>query len=266
MKKALTPPRARLRPLTGLGTLVPGPRRRVPLALAVLPLFLVPLLLFGSWDYLPWASRDVSGSTLVGERSLACKRLVIAPDVSGSMRESVAAREASLRQLIAWLPANLKDPRDKVAIVEFAHTASVTLAPTDVSRLGSGVTPAPGGAKDGYYTSLEPVLAAIDAFPQTECETALILLSDAQLILSDDGARQVGLPSSSGEGRDLLIAHGIHDLRLLVPDPAMEVPSEWTTAFPMSKPVTFNGLDADESALVIARAIGDLTGQELARK
>jgi hypothetical protein len=226
---------------------------------------LLPLLLLAGWigwrtaGPHPTPATAVAASTLdryhlVGARGPTCLRLVIGLDVSGSMRDFAAARDAALTQLIAWAKTNLRGD-DEVAIVDFALDAAVRLPPTRRDAiLGGGGTPL---VNDGRDTLLTPALAVADTFPPSQCDAILLLLSDAQI--SD-------LPADDAGGRRLLRDHKLHDVRLLVPGDGIEVYGGWSLAFPAAAPVRFDGSDTDSTALAFGRTVASLTGQRLEQR
>ncbi|SHN44436.1 hypothetical protein [Cryptosporangium aurantiacum] len=251
-------------------TLAPGPRfgrsprlgepnRRFRLALIAL-LLLVPLLwlLFTSCQSEEEnGTAPVSGAlgdyALEGRRGPECLRLTLMVDSSGSMQDYAGARDAALNRLVPWLAKNLRDS-DELAVIDFAQTANVRLPPTAARSVGSA--PGAPAVADGGGTLLAPALAEVDRFPASKCDTAVLLLSDAQV--SD-------LPLGEPAGRTLLQQHDVSDIELLVPGHAIDVPAGWTTAFPAAQPRKFDGYDPDATAVAIGRTVAELTGQQLAR-
>lgn len=223
------------------------------------PLIVLCLLGLGGWqlfrDRGPAASPpDLLSSVLIGPRDAACLRLAIGMDVSGSMAEFATARDAALSQLQQWAakPDTLRDD-DQIAIVDFAFEAKTRLPPVPVAH---SALPAANAVPDGQATLLRPLLGRIKEFPAVKqpCDTVLILFSDAQL--SD-------LPATPAEGISLLRGAGVREVRFLVPGTKIQVPGEWSQAFPSARPIRFDGLNAGETALTIGRTIADLTRQEL---
>ncbi len=223
------------------------------------PLVLALLLGVAAWqmaDDLATSSSDGSilSYALEGPRGHVCLRLAIGMDVSGSMADFSHARDSALDQLQQWArrPNTLRAD-DEIAIVDFAFEAKTRLPPTPVAD--SSVT-AQQPVDDGNATLVRPMLEAVAALPVSSpaCDTVLILLSDAQV--SD-------LPGTPAEGAEMLRNSGVHDVRLLVPGEAIEVPNVWTRAFPGAPPLRFDGLDGEETALTIGKTIAELTRQRL---
>src|SRR5262249_41992342 len=109
-------------------------------------------------------------------------------------------------------------------------------------------------AADGPLTLVGPVLDAIDGFPATRCDTAAVLVSDAQI---------ADLPGTAASGQAMLVAHQIHDIRLLVPGAGISVDPVWGVAFPAAPPRVFDGRDPDATGLALGQTIVDLTHRRL---
>ena len=222
--------------------------------LYALPLLLA-LLIAACWYLWPTggsASGPLSGYRASGARDeLNCLRLVVGVDVSGSMRDFAVPRDDALSQLFKWVKKNLR-PDDQVAIVDFAAVAKIRMRPTQVAQLG-GLPPS-AAPRDGYYTYFQPILTAIDQFPRTSCDTALVLISDAQLI---------DLPATAAAGRQMLLDHHVGKIRLLVPGAAIQVGPTWTKGFPSAAPYVFDGTNAQATGLALGHTVVGLTGQSL---
>lgn len=231
----------------------PGSRSR----LYALPVLLAALIAAGTYLW-PAGHKDAPGVLSAyqagGARDdMNCLRLVIGVDVSGSMSDFSVPRDNALTQLFDWVrTGNNLRPDDELAIVDFARVARTRMPPTQVDDLGS--LPPPVGAADGQYTNLRPVLTRIGAFPRTTCDTALALISDAQL---ND------LPRSAAEGRQLLVGYRVDKIRLLVPGTGIQVYQEWARGFPSAVPQVFDGLDAEATGLALGHMVVGLTGQSL---
>ncbi len=177
-------------------------------------------------------------------RTVKCARVILAIDQSNSMSGYTAARDNALQQLVEWGSRNL-GKRDQIAVVDFAGEAGVRLPPTGVralSRIGPAVSLAGG-------SEYRPILDVVGTFPPTSCKSALVLLSDGDL---------EHLPADASESGTVFRTAGVKFQRLLVPDRSIRVPAAWSTAFPNGKPVFVNGLDPDETALIIGETIAKI--------
>ncbi|MBO3089479.1 hypothetical protein [Cellulomonas dongxiuzhuiae] len=242
---------ASARHLGDLAPLSTARRRRWPLALLLVGALLAAV---AWWDAVrPPAS--LAESTLVGARGPACVRLVVAEDVSGSMSEFAAARRSALAELVAWAPRNLR-ANDELVVLGFAGSTDVPWGPWTVADL-PGAPGRTGGAAVADGTLLGPVTSAVAQLPPAACDTLLVLLSDAQL---------GDLPADEVQGLQVLTDAGIHDLRLLVPTAAIDVPGEWADVFPSAPPVVVDGTDVAATGLTVARMIAQVTDQEVVRR
>lgn len=221
----------------------------------MLLLVLLTGLLWLAWWALPSGDRVLADRYLAGARGPACVRVVVAVDGSGSMTDYAAARDAALVQLLAWSARNLRED-DELAVVDFAATAADRLPVTAARALGNGAVPAAAPIDTGS-TLLAPVLTAIGAQAPSRCDRALMLLSDGQL---------GDLPTDEAGGRAALAAHDVRDLALLVPGTSIDVPAEWSTAFPYAPPLRFDGHDPDATAVAFGEAVAAITGQTLATR
>jgi hypothetical protein len=251
-------------PLDGPVALQPLPhpgRRRVlkGVALATVPLLLVAL----AWCYRP-KPPVFEHLALVGPRSPVCVRMAIVNDVSGSMQDFAQARERALARLLPWAAAQLRDD-DQLAVVDMAENAATKIAPTAIAQVRGGIVSGSAATHDGRYTWLDPVLNQIRGWGPTNCDTGLVLISDAQLVRSARSDQDyTPLPASSGEGRSLELGNHLHSLQLLVPSHDIKVPGTWVTAFPEAMPWFFDGLDETETDEALAHATARLTGQTVA--
>jgi hypothetical protein len=177
--------------------------------------------------------------------------LIIANDESGSMTKFAGPREDALSALLDWAPRNLLSS-DQLAVITFAGTASVTIAPTNIGAQVVRQQPEPLAQR----TNFTPVLAAVGRMPTTSCTTAVVLLSDG---LFDD------LPADDGAGRAALRAAGVDQLYFLVPGKDIEYEPRWPRLFPYAPAVQFDGSSSDETALSIGRTLAAITGQRLTR-
>ena len=232
----------------------PGARRGPALPpwlgrLLLVPLLLALLGLLPAWALLrPPAA--LAEAWLTGARGPGCLRLVIASDLSGSMTDLQEPRDRAVAQLLGWAPANLR-ANDEVAVVSFAGDTRTNLAPTPVDRLTDPVPDAPGANS----TRLAPLLAAVQAFPDTRCRTALLILGDG--VFED-------LPGSEADATASLFAAGVDEIALLVPGQT-EVSPTWRERYPAAPPRVFDGLNPDATGLAIAEQLARFTGQQLTR-
>lgn len=211
----------------------------------------------GAWGRLRTALHPptLSSLTLRGARSAAAVRLVIANDVSGSMSEFAAAREAAIDALVAWAPANLR-PTDEIGVIEFAEEARWTLRPATVHHLAlmGAVRESTGLAGGG--TALLPVVDRVCNLGAHPGRLSVWLLSDGEY---------PDYPSSVEAGRRLLQDAGVDSLPLLIPSRAAHAPTEWRDTFPDEASLSFDGLDPEATALAFALALAGVTGQRLVR-
>jgi hypothetical protein len=230
------------------------PKSKVPYLLLLVPVLIALLGALAGWHIANAGNtpKVLASYRAAGPRDEAnCLRIVLGVDVSGSMSDFSDARDDALVQLFAWLKKNLR-PDDEVAIIDFAAVANVRMQPAQVASL-RGLPPA-FGATDGTYTYFDPVLTDIGEFMPTSCDTALLLLSDAQLI---------DLPGSRAAGQQLLRHYHVDRIRLLVPGAAIQVGSGWVNGFPAAVPLVFDGLDPEATGLALGKTIVGLTGQTL---
>lgn len=236
------------RPLRRARLLTPTTGNRWATILLALLVLLIPT---ASWA---WANHDTGPTTLTqavltGQRGPACQRIVLAADVSGSMIDYTTARDNALSAYLAWAPTNLRSD-DQLAVLEFSGTAGWTRTPSPIT---DPTNPGPHPTLTGG-TALTPVLELIAALPPSTCDTALLLISDAQI---------PDLPTDPATGRDSLTTAHVHDIGLLVPSPAINIPSSWTVAYPAATPIIFDGLNPDTTGIALATATAHLTGQTL---
>lgn len=200
-----------------------------------------------------WASKHSTTNSLndvrlVGARGPACLRLVIADDISGSMQNFASARNAAVDEMRHWARRNLR-PDDQIGVLQFAVNAGWQAGPGKTTP-----SPAAGTVHDGTFTYLDPVLNLVRALPSTRCDTALVLVSDAQL---------ADLPGDPSTGNSVLRTAHVHDLFLLVPGQSISVPKAWTTAFPEAAPVRFDGTNSAATGLTFGHVVAALTRQQL---
>jgi len=235
---------------------LPGTGDRRPWAVAALAALILAVALVG-WQRHSQPTA-LAGWALAGPRGPACLRLIVAHDVSGSMSDYSASRELALASLLQWAPENLRDT-DSIGVLDFAGAATAVRGPQKVEDLASHGSSSllRSGSPDVSDTALEPALTAVGALPGSSCDTVLLLLSDGAA--SD-------LPATAEAALTALQDSDVHDVVLLVPSRGIDVPSEWSRAFPTARPLAFDGRDADATAVAIGRAIAEITDQELRRR
>jgi hypothetical protein len=163
------------------------------------------------------------------------------------------ARDNALQQLLDWSRDNLRK-RDQIGVIDFAGNAAVRQSPTSAKKTVQIGASSPLLFAGSNY---QPVLEQLAAFPKTSCKTALVLLSDGDL---------QDLPADSSAGQQTLRTSGIDFQRLLIPDATATAPQTWQTAFPVrGKGVNVDGLDADDTARVIAETVATIVDTKLVR-
>ena len=214
----------------------------------IIPLLLVAAALATALA-LPSQPDHISDVALTGPRGPACERIIMANDTSGSMSEYTIAREAALTQFLQWAPANLRAD-DEVGVIDFSGHAEWSRTPTRIGEPAVLIHTTPADS-----TALTPIIELLAALTGSTCDTTLVLLSDAQY---------PDIPRPD-DARALLTRADLHDIVLLVPDPDINVPTEWTQAFPTAPPIRFDGTNPDATALAIAEVTATITGQQLTR-
>ncbi len=229
----------------------PDTDRFVQLAKSLIALLLVALVAGLLWWKLWRPPRSLDDVFLTGPRGPVCLRLLAVSDRSGSMSDFAPARERAVQRFLGWAQANLR-PDDEVGVLEFASEAAWSRVPTPVS---AGVAAYRNSDSNvGGGTELAPVVGALKALPRSQCDTAVVLLSDAQIN---------GLPADETAARGLLQDLDVHDLALLVPDRRIQVYPGWLQLFPYATPEAFDGLDDAQTGVVLAQQVALLTGQGL---
>lgn len=191
---------------------------------------------------------------LRGARPAAPVRLVIARDVSGSMTQYAAAREAALDELVAWAPANLR-PTDEIGVLDFADSAEWAQRPSTVHHLAT-FGPRRRPTHLGGGTAWRPVIDRVAALGDHPGLTSLWLVSDGEY---------PDYPANTDAARRLLVDAGVTLMPLLIPSPAAVVPDVWLDVFPDHPALSFEGLDAHATAVAFAHTLAAVTGQRLVR-
>jgi len=197
----------------------------------------------------------LSELALRGARPAAPVRLVIARDVSGSMTQFAAAREAALDELVAWAPSNLR-ATDQLGVLDFAEDARWALRPTSVADLAvHGARRRPTNL-DGGGTAWRPVLDRVQALGDHPGRVSLWLVSDGEY---------PDYPESADAAQRRLLDAGVQSMPLLVPSQSAVIPDAWLDVFPGQPSVSFEGLDGPATAVAFAHALAAVTGQRLVR-
>lgn len=199
------------------------------------------------------AADDLTRQALVGPRPLTCERIVVLPDVSGSMTGYAKVREDALATLAAWAPSNLRKD-DQLAVVRWADTAAVDAPPTDVSGITSE-TFTPGTVDVGRGNDIVPSVEDVADMPDTSCHTSLIYISDGEVTTPADRVRL-----------DAAVRAGAIDAVSLVLPTSGTAPSYWLELFPYSMTFQADPNDAQQTARALGQAIASATGQQLALK
>ncbi|WP_448625643.1 vWA domain-containing protein [Geodermatophilus sp. URMC 64] len=197
------------------------------------------------------APARLGDAQLGGDRALtgrAC--VVLASDLSGSMRQFAQDRREALHDLLDFSRRVLR-PDDVVLVVTYADTMAVALPPTQVGDLPAGDLPEPDPGTDG--TALTPVLqGTAELLAGQHCAaTGLAGVTDG--LLQDHAAT---LDAAVREA-------GVAQVHLLVPGGSGR-------PGPLSSPLLddiqvghFRPGDTEELGLAYGRLLALLTGQEL---
>lgn len=243
------------RRLLGRGTLgASRDPRRLPLALLAAALLTATTL--GIWALATPRPARLAQYALTGARGPACLRIILANDVSGSMTNYSPAREAALRQLVAWAPSQLRAD-DELGVLDFAGSARWVQTPRPIGEITApDATIPPGTEPNAADTNWAPVIDLVAALAPTTCQTSVWFLSDAQY---------ADYPPDTDQARTRLVRAAIHDTPLLVPATNITVADLWLQRFPAATPERFDGNDPNASALTYATQLAHLTGQHLTR-
>ena len=106
----------------------PRPRRWLSWSAGALAAMLIVLAAMALDDHLR-PPRSLAGAVLTGPRGPACVRVVVAPDMSGTMTEYAAARRAAMAQLIPWRQPNFGTPMRSLSCLGRARQKSACHPP-----------------------------------------------------------------------------------------------------------------------------------------
>jgi hypothetical protein len=246
--------------------------RRVPVARAArvrrdrrVPGWLAPLLaalLLVTGLVLFWPAPDpeppaaapvrLGQAELGGERTLSGRAcVVLASDLSGSMRQYAADRQSALVDLVDFSRRVLR-PDDVVLVVTYADDMAVALPPTEVRDLPTGGVPEPDPGSDG--TALVPVITgAASLLADRSCAaTGLAGVTDG--MLQDDAG-----PLAAAIRRS-----GLAQVHVLVPGSGPARPGPFSAPELHDVQVEhFEPGDTEGLGLAYGRLLAALTGQEL---
>jgi len=232
-------------------------------------LLLVPLLLVAVAALPHPRSDDLADLALSGQRGPACVRVIVAPDVSGSMTSFEQVRTTALAEVARWAPENLRAD-DELAVIVWDDAAEIALAPVAVGTGGELPTslsqPGSGGSEIGPAVALLPELAP------THCRSALVAISDGAI--SDDGnsggisvasilASVFGTETPSIE--QILRGAGVDRVAIILPNGA-SAPEAWMQAFPYSLQFHADPESAAQTGRAVAEAIAATTDQQLVER
>ena len=195
------------------------------------------------------AGDDLTRQELVGARGPTCQRVVVLLDQSGSMTDYAQVRVDAMETLAGWAPANLRGD-DQIAVVDWADSAAVRTAPTDVRALAQW-DPTANASNVGGGTSVMPAVEQAAGLDDTGCRTTLVFISDGQVA---DG--------STTRLNEMLRDAGIDGVSLVLPN-ATPVPDHWMSLFPYSKTFQADPLNPGQTARALGQAVASATGQQL---
>lgn len=189
---------------------------------------------------------------LAGARGPACVRLVILPDVSGSMADYAAVRAEALRQVIAWAPGNLR-PDDEVAVIRWDDRAELVMKPTPVDDLAR-VPDRAGRPLGGSGSDVGQALKVLAQLAPTVCHTSLIAITDT-----------IVEPLDSSTTDQLLRDAGVGGIDVILPL-RTDVSQEWMATFPSTRMHVAAPDDPTMTARSVGEAVAAATGQSLERR
>ncbi|WP_440104032.1 vWA domain-containing protein [Streptosporangium sp. H16] len=195
---------------------------------------------------------SLAEATLTGTRQTAgtvC--LDVAGDFSGSMRDSVGARDEALALLTPFMAREMR-AGDLFASVRFAQSASLALPPTRAASLGE-VRERPELPEEGEHTYFAPALKELDRAhgrAGTDCvKRVLVAITDGEF--SDE--------------MDVLVplARRFDRIYLALPDRDRAYRPTFAYHRDLRTVVTRGFTDAEELGLLYGEALATATGQKL---
>jgi len=219
-------------------------RRRLWWLLALLPLIALVLLIPHP------RSDDLADLALTGVRGPGCVRIVVAPDVSGSMTEYEQVRTTALAELAEWTPENLRGD-DELAVLVWDDAATIALNPVTVSSAAGVPTALPQPGTGG--SDIGPAIDLLHSFPTTYCRSALVAISDG-LIGSDAAGIEQTLRTSGFDSVAIILPNG------------SSAPGAWMQVFPYSLQFHADPVSPAQTGRAVAEAIAATTDQLLVEK
>ncbi|GAA0417573.1 hypothetical protein Acor_20550 [Acrocarpospora corrugata] len=205
------------------------------------------------WFYTGKANNpSLQETTLTGARvTQGAVCLDVAGDFSGSMRNSVDARDEALTLLKDFMTRELQ-PGDVLTAVRFAHTATISLPPTKASALAN-TSEGENYPEDGEYTYFAPALKELDRAHQragTTCaKRVLVAITDGEI--SDTMSDLVPL------------TRHFDRIYLGIPDQAPNFRPTFAYDPELRSIATAGYVDAEQLSLVYGKALAEATGQHL---
>lgn len=236
--------------LTSGGTLAPvgqpGPSRWLRRSAALL----VPLLV--GVALLAWLRSDeptIEELRLAGPRAPACLRLVIMPDMSGSMSEFTAVRDAAFTRVVRWSATNLR-PDDELVVIPWAGSAAIALGPTLIRDVVPG--PLPPASIDSQGTNLVAAVDAVRSLPSSDCHDALVVLTDSIVDALPPGLSR------------RLVRPTVTSVTVVLPA-GTQLTETWRKAMPFTRTITADPNNAGATARSLGEVVAFATGQRLER-
>ncbi|WP_409046942.1 vWA domain-containing protein [Microbacterium sp. HA-8] len=195
-------------------------------------------------------SDDLADLTLTGMRGPACVRIVVAPDVSGSMTQFEQVRTTALAEVARWAPANLRDD-DEFAVIVWDDGATVALAPIPLSA-GANLPTSLGQPGSGG-SDIGPAVDLLPALPTTPCRSAIVAISDGIIGTDTSGIEET------------LRASGFDRVAIILPN-GSSAPATWMDVFPYSLQFHADPQSTAQTGRAVAEAIAATTDQLLVER
>lgn len=216
----------------------------------LIPLLIIGLLLPLAWTaWRHWSPATLSEGHLAGQRSPAPVSVVLLLDVSGSFTDYQQMRETALREVVDWMPRNLR-PDDRITVIDFAADACVVLPTTRVGDLGAIGAQFSACPVDGSSTLIQPALERSIQATSGEA-TSLVAVTDT--LVADAAADTIS---------DQVARLGAGTMSVIIPS-GLAVDRAWGASFPWEVEYQADPGNASYTALAVGRALAHATGQEL---